>query len=129
MAESLSKSFDKILFKNINFEICREDKIIIMGNNGVGKTTLINMLCGNEEPDHGKIERAHQLDIGFFSQKRDDLNTEISPIFLGEGTDYVVSNSGDRKHVASYLENFYSDQRKSKDRSQLFLVVRRIVSN
>ena len=107
MAESLSKSFDKILFKNINFEICREDKIIIMGNNGVGKTTLINMLCGNEEPDHGKIERAHQLDIGFFSQKRDDLNTEISPWdLLGEGTDYVVSNSGDRKHVASYLENF-----------------------
>ena len=107
MAERLSKSFDKTLFQNMDFEICREDKIVIMGRNGVGKTTLINILCGNESPDDGKIERAHQLNIGFFSQKREDLNPEISPWeLMGEGTDYVVSNTGDRKHVASYLENY-----------------------
>lgn len=107
MAEDLSKSFDRPLFKNLNFEVCKEDKIVIMGRNGVGKTTLINMLCGTESLDSGKLERAHQLDIGFFSQKREDLNPDISPWeLMGEGTDYVNSNTGERKHVASYLESF-----------------------
>lgn len=115
LAEDVSKSFDKPLFQNINFEVCKEDKIVIMGRNGVGKTTLINMICGTEQADAGKLERAHQLNIGFFSQKREDLNPNISPWdLMGDGTDYVNSNTGDRKHVASYLESFLFNSQEIK---------------
>lgn len=108
LAEGLSKAFgDKKLINQVDFEICKGDKIALLGQNGVGKSTLIKMICEQELIDSGKLEKAHQLDIGYFSQNREALPEEVSPWdLLGEGTDYVYSNVSERKHVASYLESF-----------------------
>ena len=55
--ENLSLTFDKKqIFNNASFRILPNEKIGVVGNNGVGKTTLINVLCGKIIPDSGKID-------------------------------------------------------------------------
>lgn len=107
-AINLGMSFDeKKLFSGVNFEVHKGDKIALLGRNGVGKSTLLKLLLGDIQQTEGEITRAHQLTTGFFSQKREALKDEMTPWeLIGEGTDYVVSNTGMNKHVAGYLESF-----------------------
>lgn len=106
--EDLSLSFgERTLFQNLNFTIAKGDKIALMGRNGAGKSSLLKILLGELEPTGGKVNRAVGLDSGYFSQKREALNDNETPWqMIGEGIDYVISNTGDKRHVASYLENF-----------------------
>ena len=54
-----------------------------------------------------KVKKLDSLDVGYFSQKREALKDDETPwTMIGEGIDYVISNTGDKRHVASYLENF-----------------------
>src|SRR5690606_13612415 len=83
------------------------DKIALLGKNGVGKSSLLKILLDELSPTEGKVSRAQNLDIGYFSQKRESLNDNETPWqMIGEGIDYVISNTGEKRHVASYLENF-----------------------
>lgn len=106
--EDLTLSFgEKTLFKNLNFTINKGDKIALLGRNGVGKSSLLKVLLGEQEPTSGKVQRLDSLDVGYFSQKREALKDNETPwTMIGEGIDYVISNTGDKRHVASYLENF-----------------------
>lgn len=72
--ESLSKSFqDKQLFKQLNFEIQRGDKLAIMGVNGRGKSTLVKILIDLIEKDEGQITWGNEVRISYFSQDHHDL--------------------------------------------------------
>lgn len=107
-AEDLSLKFgERTLFKDLNFSIAKGDKIALMGRNGVGKSSLLKILLSELEPTAGKVTRPEGLDVGYFSQKREALNDNETPwTMIGEGIDFVISNTGDKRHVASYLENF-----------------------
>ena len=107
-AEELSLSYgDNLLLDKVNFAIQKGDKIAIMGANGTGKTSLLKMLLKLNQPSDGKLRILDNLTIGHFSQNKYELPEEASPWeFIGEGSDFIVSNTGDKRHVAGYLENF-----------------------
>ena len=97
----------KKLFEHLDFTISKGDKISLMGENGVGKSSLLKLFMGELIPTYGVIKKSESLDIGFFSQKRELLDPEKTPWeLIGEGIDFVISNTGDKRHVASYLESF-----------------------
>lgn len=107
-ADNLKLQFgERTLFDGLNFSIAKGDKIALMGRNGVGKSSLLKILLGQLEPTGGKVVRPEGLDVGYFSQKREALDDNDTPWkMIGEGIDFVISNTGDKRHVASYLENF-----------------------
>ena len=76
----LSKSYDKVLFNNLNTSVMRGDKIALLGANGAGKSTLIKLILSQVESDSGSIEMGHNVKIGHFSQHQYealDLNNTI----------------------------------------------------
>lgn len=77
--ENLNLTYDKkVLFKNASFRILNGDKIGLIGNNGVGKSTLINILCGKIIPDSGSIEFDKEIKVGYLDQYMNiDFNLSI----------------------------------------------------
>lgn len=98
---------NKILFDAISGEIHKGNKIGLLGKNGVGKTTLLKLIMENLSPLSGMLKTAEQLQIQYFSQKRDELEIDKTPYqVLGDGSDFVMLPDGSKRHVASYFESF-----------------------
>src|SRR5574338_1497 len=71
-ANSLSKSFGaEDLFANISFSVAKGARLALVGPNGIGKTTLLRILIGQEEPSGGTVTRAKHLRTGYLSQEAD----------------------------------------------------------
>ena len=69
---SLSKSFGaEDLFSGVTFSVAKGARLALIGPNGIGKTTLLRILIGEEEPSSGTVTRAKNLRIGYLSQEAD----------------------------------------------------------
>jgi ATP-binding cassette subfamily F protein 3 len=69
---SLSKSFGaEDLFSGVTFSVAKGARLALVGPNGIGKTTLLRILIGQEEPSSGTVTRAKSLRIGYLSQEAD----------------------------------------------------------
>jgi ATPase subunit of ABC transporter with duplicated ATPase domains len=66
--EGLSKSFDKDLFKDMNFMVEAGERIAVIGPNGIGKTTFLRCLVGDLEPDAGTIKWSENAQLGYYAQ-------------------------------------------------------------
>ena len=73
--EAISKAYgDQVLFRDLTFEVHRQDRIVVVGPNGCGKTTLIKVLVGDEAPDLGKIAWAKGAEYIYYDQVFADLD-------------------------------------------------------
>ena len=67
--KNLKKSFgDRTLFSDVNLEVAGGERIALLGDNGTGKSTLIKILMGEEEPDSGKLRLGPTVKIGYLPQ-------------------------------------------------------------
>lgn len=77
--KGITKAFgQKILFEEITFNIKRRDRIALIGQNGVGKTTLFRILCGEDRNFDGTLTVNPSVRIGYFAQEFDNLNHETT---------------------------------------------------
>ena len=68
--EHLTKSFgDKVLFSDISFGLSEGQKVALIAKNGMGKTTLLNILSGTEDYDSGTITFRRDLRVGYLHQQ------------------------------------------------------------
>jgi ATP-binding cassette subfamily F protein uup len=97
---------DVPLINNFSLNIMRGDRIGLIGNNGVGKSTLLNIILGKITPQQGTVKQGTNLEIGYFDQLRRelDLDKTIAENVAG-GKNYIRIN-GKERHVIGYLKGF-----------------------
>ena len=93
------------IIKDFSALVLRGDRIGLVGDNGVGKTTLIKAILGEQEHT-GTVKTGTQLEVAYFDQLRNALDLEKSvKDNVSEGSDHVDVN-GSRRHIYSYLQDF-----------------------
>lgn len=86
--ENISKSFgERILFTDISFGINKDQKIAFIAKNGTGKTSLLNIITGEDTPDSGQIVSRNDIHIAFLSQEPD-----LAPELTIEETIFASDN-------------------------------------
>ena len=121
--KDLAKAFDdKTIVRKLDILIQRGDRIAFVGPNGVGKTTLIKMLMGQEAPDAGTVTLGTNLIPAIFDQTRSQIDPEMSlwdsltgdPDMRVSGKADQVMVRGNPKHVVGYLKEFLFDERQAR---------------
>ena len=119
-AENLSKRFgDQLLFENISFTIFEQQKVALIARNGTGKTTLMEILAGNDTPEFGLITKTGDIKIGYLKQipDLDDNQTVFEAVFQsGDEMVETIRNFEDavlhnrKEDITKYTELMESHQ-------------------
>ncbi|WP_299140871.1 ABC-F family ATP-binding cassette domain-containing protein [uncultured Tateyamaria sp.] len=121
--KDISKSYgEKVILEPFSLRIQRGDRIAFVGPNGVGKTTLLNMLIGATTPDDGQVTRGTNLELAVFDQSRAQLDPDMSlwdsltgdPDMRVSGKADQVMVRGAPKHVVGYLKEFLFDEAQAR---------------
>ncbi|MBQ6553927.1 MAG: ABC-F family ATP-binding cassette domain-containing protein [Firmicutes bacterium] len=109
IAENISKSYDgETVVNGFSYIINKADRLGIVGDNGCGKTTLINMLCGKLAPDSGSVDFGETVKIGVFAQENNDVekNVEQRTIdYIRDVAEYI-QNGNDKMSASQLMERF-----------------------
>ena len=106
-ARNVTHGYDgRTLIRNFSVTIMRGDRIGIIGNNGVGKSTLLGILLGEIIPQNGSVKSGTNLAVGYFDQLRSTLDPERSVADnVSDGREFITVN-GKERHIISYLQSF-----------------------
>ncbi|WP_300066688.1 ATP-binding cassette domain-containing protein [uncultured Ruegeria sp.] len=122
-AKSISKAFgDHQIVRNFDLLVQRGDRVAFVGPNGVGKTTLLKILLGQESPDEGSVNLGTNLEVAVFDQTRAQLDPEMTlwdsltgdPEMRVSGKADQVMVGGQPKHVVGYLKEFLFDEQQAR---------------
>jgi ATP-binding cassette subfamily F protein uup len=106
---------DTPLVRDFSATLMRGDQVGIMGPNGCGKTTLLNLLLGQIEPQAGQVKHGVALKVAYFDQHREQLDEAVTVVdSVGHGGDYVTID-GERRHVMSYLQDFLFSPERARE--------------
>jgi len=102
--EGLSMSFNDImLFSNVNLSVYRGDIVGIIGPNGVGKTTLFNIISGRMQPVSGIIRKGHNVNIEYYHQQQENLNLSNTVLDEVWNENPKLDNTQIRNILAAFL--------------------------
>ncbi len=96
----------KPILRDFSATIYRGDKVGIIGPNGCGKTTLLNLLIGELEPQDGTVKHGARLEIAYFDQHRDQLDPTATVADTVSGGSEYIHLGDERKHIYGYLQDF-----------------------
>jgi ATP-binding cassette subfamily F protein uup len=122
-ADAITKTYgEKLILKPFSIKIERGDRVAFVGPNGVGKTTLLKMLMGQEAPDSGSVKLGTNLLPAIFDQSRAQLDPEMTlweslagdPEMRVSGKADQIMVRGQPKHVVGYLKEFLFDERQAR---------------
>ena len=105
---NISKAYaSKKLVENFNFIATREDRIGIVGANGVGKSTLLNIIAGKLVADSGSREVGETVKIGVYSQENYHMDDNLRVIeYVREGAEFITAADGFKVSASQMLERF-----------------------
>ncbi|MCY6483085.1 ABC-F family ATP-binding cassette domain-containing protein [Clostridium aestuarii] len=105
---SISKNFEeKKLIDDFSYIFKKEDRIGIIGSNGIGKSTLLNMIVDKIKPESGSIEIGETVKIGYFSQEYKDIDESMRAIeYIKEGAEFIRTEDGTLISASKMMEKF-----------------------
>ncbi len=108
---SISKSFeDKELIKDFSYTFKKGDKIAIIGPNGCGKTTLLNIIMGRVKQDSGSIIKGETINFGYYQQRdlQEEPTKRIIDIIKDEAESITIQEDNKKidMSASSFLEKF-----------------------
>jgi ATP-binding cassette subfamily F protein uup len=113
----ISKSFGKInLFHKFEYNFIQGERIGIIGKNGTGKSTFLNILTGSMKPDSGKVVIGDTVKFGYYTQTGINIKEGQKVIdVIREFGDYIPLKKGKQISAAQLLERFLFDRKKQYD--------------
>ncbi len=104
---SISKAYeDLILMKDFSYNVLKDDRIGIIGENGIGKSTFLKMIAGLIDPDSGNIEIGETVKIAYLSQEYTIMDEEMRVIeFIKEAAEIIDTEDG-KVTASQMLETF-----------------------
>ena len=107
-AEAVSRSMgDRKLIRDFSYIAVPEDRVGIVGRNGMGKSTLLKLLAGRLQPDSGTVELGLTVRLGWFSQEREEMDESQRVIeYIREGAEQVKTADGTTISAGQMLERF-----------------------
>jgi ATPase subunit of ABC transporter with duplicated ATPase domains len=104
MATNLSKSYGSLeIFTAVDLAIDKGSKVVIIGLNGAGKTTMLRMLAGLDKPDTGEIIEGHGLKVGYFAQEHETLDVSKTVLQNMQRSAPHLADTDARKVLGSFL--------------------------
>jgi len=106
--KNIRKSYDDLLILDgFDYTFKKGERIGILGKNGVGKSTFLNIITGKEKPDSGKINIGETINYGYFTQVGLDVDTDKRVIqVLKDIADFIVMSDGKKISASQLLEHF-----------------------
>ncbi|HET8839667.1 MAG TPA: ABC-F family ATP-binding cassette domain-containing protein [Flavobacteriaceae bacterium] len=114
---NISKSFEgKTLFQNFDYNFQRGERLGIIGKNGTGKSTFLNILTGNLKPDSGKLVLGETIKFGYYTQSGISIKEGQKVIeVIREFGEYIPLKKGRQISAQQLLERFLFDRKKQYD--------------
>lgn len=114
---NVSKSFnDKVILDKYSYNFLPGERIGIIGKNGTGKSTFLNILTQKIQPDNGKVITGETIKIGYYTQAGINVKPEQKVIdVIREFGDYIPLAKGRMLSAAQLLERFLFDRKKQYD--------------
>ncbi len=113
----ISKSFkDRVILDKFEYNFQRGERIGIIGKNGTGKSTFLNILTGQMPPDSGKIVIGETIQFGYYTQKGIEIKPGQKVIeVIKEYGEYIPLKKGRQISAGQLLERFLFDRKKQYD--------------
>ena len=103
-AAELSKSYGSLeVFTDVDLAIDKGSRVVILGLNGAGKTTMLRILAGVDQPDTGRVVPGHGLKVGYYAQEHETLDTKRTVLENLQSSAPQLTDTEARSVLGSFL--------------------------